>query len=334
MSEAKDSKESKDSKEGKQNRETKAVVPAAARLVGMEVMEKVREMNAAWGTPEARRVAESFRPRPTDIFIATFPKAGTTWLQQITYQLVSGGNTDYEELSAVSPWPEVAYHLKQDLDKFPAPRVMKSHDSADGIQKGGCKYIACLRDPFDVASSFYNFFKGWQFDDEREEYFEAFCEVFVFAKRFNECGTMPTMFEHMLGWWLRRKDSNVLFMTYEDMTANNEQCIRAIAQFCKIDLTPKLLTHVLETSSFEYMKKHESLFDDHKLRAAVNPLMGIPLERKFFKIKNGRVGRGKERVSPRLLERFDNEFRKVFEPHGISTYWDLRATSIVKAKSQ
>ena len=36
-----------------------------------------------------------FRPRPDDIFIASYPRSGTTWMQMILYQMISGGDMDF-----------------------------------------------------------------------------------------------------------------------------------------------------------------------------------------------------------------------------------------------
>src|SRR5689334_3575770 len=47
-----------------------------------------------------------FEPRPSDIYVASFPKSGTTWVQMICYQLVSGGDMSFRHLSLVSPWLE------------------------------------------------------------------------------------------------------------------------------------------------------------------------------------------------------------------------------------
>ena len=65
-----------------------------------------------------REVATAWVPRPSDVMITTFPKTGTTWLQQICHQLRNGGKgMDFMEVTQVMPWPEFAYECGQDLEE-------------------------------------------------------------------------------------------------------------------------------------------------------------------------------------------------------------------------
>ena len=43
-------------------------------------------------TVDGLNKAQQFQGRPTDVFLSTFPKTGTTWLQQICHQLRTGNH--------------------------------------------------------------------------------------------------------------------------------------------------------------------------------------------------------------------------------------------------
>ena len=43
--------------------------------------------------------AMSLQPRASDVFINTYPKSGTTWLQQIIHSLRSRGDMSFEEIT-------------------------------------------------------------------------------------------------------------------------------------------------------------------------------------------------------------------------------------------
>jgi hypothetical protein len=49
---------------------------------------KLRERLSKLETQEGRLKGLSFKPNPSDVFIVTSPKAGTTWVQQIVHQVV------------------------------------------------------------------------------------------------------------------------------------------------------------------------------------------------------------------------------------------------------
>jgi len=40
-----------------------------------------------------------FVPRPGDIYIVSYPRSGTTWLQMILYQLTSDGSMGFDHIT-------------------------------------------------------------------------------------------------------------------------------------------------------------------------------------------------------------------------------------------
>lgn len=64
--------------------------------------------------------------RPDDIFIVTYPRSGTTWMQMILYQLTTDGNIDFANIYQVSPWLELSLELgKYSFESFAYPRIFK-----------------------------------------------------------------------------------------------------------------------------------------------------------------------------------------------------------------
>jgi hypothetical protein len=47
-----------------------------------------------------------FVPRPGDLYIASYPRSGTTWLQMIVYHLMTNGDMSFDHISAVIPFFE------------------------------------------------------------------------------------------------------------------------------------------------------------------------------------------------------------------------------------
>jgi methylamine dehydrogenase accessory protein MauD len=239
----------------------------------------------------ARSPVETFVPRSDDIFVVTYPRSGTTWMQMILYQLTTEGGMGFSHITQVCPWFERSLKDGTAYDTLPAPRVFKSHLSYLRIPKGSCRYIYVARDGKDVAVSYYHFctthmrYKG-SFDD----FFELFLK-----------GEVPfgSWFRHVRGWWQHRDDANVLFLRYEELTTDLPGCLRGIAAFCGLEVAPARWPGILERCSFDFMKRHESQFD---------PMTALLFEQGFrpsSHLRRGQAGAWSGQLSPRQARRFD-----------------------------
>jgi methylamine dehydrogenase accessory protein MauD len=245
---------------------------------------------AATVTP-VRSPIETFVPRPDDIFVVTYPRSGTTWMQMILYQLTTEGKMDFPHITTVCPWFERSLKDGTAYDALPSPRVFKSHLPYRKIPKGPCKYIYVARDGKDVAVSYYHFQKthmGYQ--GTLDEFFESFLK-----------GEVPygSWFRHVRGWWQHRDEPNVLFLRYEDLAADLPGCLRRIAGFCGLGVDPGRWPGVLERCSFAFMKRHESQFD---------PLTAMLYEQGFrpnSHLRRGQAGAWGGQLQPRQARRFD-----------------------------
>ena len=101
-----------------------------------------------------------FRFRDDDIVIATYGKSGTTWMQQMIAQMLSGGDPSLS-VSEMSPWLDLRVPPKQ--VKLPVVeaqthrRFVKTHLPVDALVfSPKAKYIYIGRDNRDVVWSLYN----------------------------------------------------------------------------------------------------------------------------------------------------------------------------------
>jgi methylamine dehydrogenase accessory protein MauD len=247
---------------------------------------------------------EKFVPRPDDIFVVTYPRSGTTWMQMILYQLTTAGTMDFAHITQVSPWFERSLKDGTAYDALPAPRVFKSHLSYGKIPKGPCRYLYVARDGKDVAVSYYHFQKthmGYQ--GTFDEFFERFLK-----------GEVPfgSWFRHVRGWYAHRDDPNVLFLRYEDLVADLPGALRRIAGFCGLEVDPGRWPGILERCSFAFMKRHESQFD---------PLTAMLFEHGFranSHLRQGQAGAWGDQLSPRQARRFDQTFHRRLRARGLT----------------
>ncbi|MCP4347096.1 MAG: sulfotransferase domain-containing protein [Desulfobacterales bacterium] len=243
-----------------------------------------------------------FMPRPDDIFIVTYPRSGTTWMQMILYQLSSDGNMDFHHISQVSPWFErlISFNVmsQKDIEALPSPRIFKSHLSYKQIPKGPCRYIYVARDGKDVAVSFFHFYKSHLgFKGTFPDFFDLFMRGKV---------QYGSWFEHVVGWQARKNDPNVLFLKYEDLITDLEGCIRRIIEFCGFETPEDRFPEILERCSFAFMKKHESKFDH---------IAGMVWEKGYTQnsfFRKGQTGDGKQYFTAEQEELFGRKADKYF----------------------
>lgn len=111
--------------------------------------------------------------RSTDVWIATYPKCGTTWTHQIALLLLNDGESSswggdphgFKTGELLASWPEVTYAREGEkfldaLQTVPDPRVMKTHapyfllpGRPGGAGTMPCKAIYVTRNPKDACVS-------------------------------------------------------------------------------------------------------------------------------------------------------------------------------------
>lgn len=261
-----------------------------------------------------------FQPRPTDVIVATNPKCGTTWTQQIVHGLRSRGSMDFEEISLAVPWFESAHMLGIDLDAPQAaePRAFKTHLPWNMLHKGG-RNIYVMRAPGDALVSAYHFQSGWMFEPGAISLEEFGFESFLAQPEAN------SFWRHLRSWWEQRQREDVLMLSYEDMKEDLEGAVRRIATFIGLQADEELIALVTRQSSLEFMRAHERQFDDHVTTARFNRLMGLPPESRTTKVRTGRVG-DSQTLSPRLRAALDEAWEhELGGPLGIRSYPEMRA---------
>jgi len=114
------------------------------------------------------RIRDDFDSRPDDVYVAVYPKSGTTWTQHVLAHLlkkeqdsITAGLTKSEAV----PWLNFSLQLwgpDEALEFFkdqPSPRYMKSHAPLSLIKKpstGKLRVIQTLRHPLDAFVSFWH----------------------------------------------------------------------------------------------------------------------------------------------------------------------------------
>lgn len=240
-----------------------------------------------WGMTLQYRI--EYDGSPDDIFIVTYPKSGTTWLQMILYQLTTDGSMDFTHIYEISPYLDeiMIPEGRKISDLRGTPRLVKSHLSYNEIPRGPGRYIYCVRNGLDVAVSSHH---------QIRNLVPAFrqCSLGEFFSRFLE-GRVPfgNWFEHVAGW-LRNEDRlNVLVVSYEELSADLEAAVKRIADFCGITIDPAAMPRILERCSFAFMREHKAKFSIKLPEPADSEL-----------VRQGQVGGWREALDARAASDF------------------------------
>ena len=198
--------------------------------------------------------------RPDDVWVVSYPKAGTTWTQNIVRLIFNNGIDDGKKLNEAVPWIEALntderfnYQLPIPIDEMPSPRAFKNHFLYHNIPCGvpnstPCKYIYVARNPKDVAVSYFHHYIGFKYTPGGPSW-EDFFQWFI-----NGDMAFGDYFDHVLSWWAHRNDENVLFLKYEDMKKDLPATVTQIAEFLGRRLDQSVISKIADQTTFEKMR--------------------------------------------------------------------------------
>ena len=263
-----------------------------------------------------------FQPRPTDVCVATFPKSGTTWAQQIVHGLRTRGSMDFEEISVVIPFMEMSSLIGIDLNapQVAEPRAFKTHLTWEHVPKG-MRYIYVVREPGDVLVSFYHFLNGALFEKDA-------IDIEEFARELYMKSDMPwgTYWSHLLSWWPKLGGDDVLSLCFEDMKLDLEGAVRRVARFSGVEADEELIDVATRQASFAFMSQHPTQFDEHLVQRAMEKVQGTPPGEPLSKVRSGNVGNRFRELSEETRAALDAIWKREIEPAlGFPSYEHLRA---------
>jgi hypothetical protein len=245
-----------------------------------------------------------YKVQPDDIFIVTYPKSGTTWMEVIVFGLINNGKAFDEDIGDYltrTPYLErVGAHK---VSTVPRPCSIKTHVPFEHIPyHPQAKYICIVRNPKDVCVSLYQFWvkhaQSYYFECQFDRFFTDFMK-----------GQLPygDYFQYLRSLMPYKEHANVLIISYEQMKRDIHSVIRRVAEFININLNNQgeLLDRVVTFSSFEYMKnnfdKARNNYGTQIMDDTITPKIQLTLVRK------GTVGDWKSCMSDEQNEQFDKE---------------------------
>jgi Sulfotransferase domain len=186
---------------------------------------------------------------PDDTFIVSYPRSGNTWTRFLIANLI---NSDEPATFAniERRVPEIEANTRRQLERFPRPRILKSHEYFDPRYK---KVIYIVRDPRDVVLSYYYF-------QLKKRFIEDGCPMDWYVSRFiaGEVDDYASWGDNVATWLVTRYGSSgFLLLRYEDMFQAPQRELAKVASFLGIEADPPRLDKAVELSSADRMRELE-----------------------------------------------------------------------------
>jgi hypothetical protein len=254
---------------------------------------------------------QRYRPRAGDVFVASYPKCGTTWTQYIVYLLENDGRP----LAAGQRLDEVFPHLEEvgaeRVEELAEPRLIKTHLPFERVPRSlAAKYLYVARNPFDCAVSFYHHTRGFvRHYDFADGSWDTFFECFVRGEV-----DFGDYFDNLSSWWPQRAAPNVLFLTYERMLADPAAAVESIALFLggrarALVGDARRRDDVVRSSGFEQMRRDQARWSSER-----------PANMPAF-VRKGVIGDWRNHFTAAQAHRLAAKFRERTAGSGLEDLW-------------
>ncbi|XP_062383131.1 sulfotransferase 1C2 [Sardina pilchardus] len=270
------------------------------------------------GVPLMSHIAQNwssvwaFRPDPSDLLISTYPKAGTTWTQEIVDLLLNNGDPDVSKRAPIAvriPFLEIfspppipsGLDLLKDMDP---PRVIKTHLPIqlvpEGFWENKCKAIYVARNAKDNLVSYYHFDRMNLTQPEPGPW-DGYIHKFMKG----DLG-WGSWYDHVKGYWKERERRNILYLFYEDMKENPRQEIIRIMKYLDLSLSDDIIDRIVQLTSFKAMKDNPmanySFIPKPVFDQSISPFM-----------RKGEVGDWANHFTPEQAKMFDEDYARQME---------------------
>ncbi|XP_035275080.1 sulfotransferase 2B1-like isoform X4 [Anguilla anguilla] len=264
---------------------------------------------------ESLKYAAEFQVHDDDVFAVTYPKSGTTWMQEILPPILNGG--DLTPVQTIPNWDRVPW-LEETraalvLGDRPPPRAMVSHLPyhlmPPSFYTSKAKVIYVTRNPKDIAVSSFHFHKMASFLDDPGT-FDEFLDKFLSGQVLFGKWT-----DHVKSWRNTDIEDRILYVTYEEMVQDLKRALLKMARFLGRELSPEVLEKVASHCQFSNMKTNAmsnySLVPQDIMDSSKSPFL-----------RKGTTGDWRNHFSPEQDARFSAVIKKEMQGAVFKFPWD------------
>lgn len=190
--------------------------------------------------------------RDDDIVLASFPRAGSTWVRYILFNILRieegiGGEASINQMDEVMP-RFGRYDLTKSWPYKTLPRFVKTHHSYQNLLFPRFENaIYLVRDPRDIMVSYFEFTRS-----QHNEHTPAEFSMFI---RHPKKG-LEAFFRNYRSW--KSKTSHLL--QYEKLKANPVKEIKSLLEKIEADVSNLVIQEAVKASSFKKMKEKQEQY--------------------------------------------------------------------------
>lgn len=265
------------------------------------------------------------KAQPTDIFICSHPKAGTTWLKALSFAILT--RKLYSNASTNPLFSEVPHDVMPFIDvlaftdiitRDPKLPFLSTHIPYPSLPKSivecKCKIIYICRDPKDLFTSFWHFSEKLRGASTKtlplEEAYRDFCEAHY---------PYGPYWDHVLGYWKASLQfpERILFIKYEDLQNDTFSYVKRMAEFmgCPFSIEEEsqgFVQKVVDLCSFERLSNLE-------VNKSKNPSSSsgfLKIEKKAC-FRKGKVGDWENYLTAEMAAEIDQITEQKFSSSGL-----------------
>ncbi|KAF6714419.1 Sulfotransferase family cytosolic 2B member 1 [Oryzias melastigma] len=257
------------------------------------------------------KFAQEFHFKDDDVIAVTYPKSGTTWMQEILPLVLNGG--DLTPIQSTVNWDRVPWleetRLAEVVDKMTSPRAMVSHFPYNlmpsSFHSSKAKVIYVMRNPKDILVSSFYFHQMAAFLENPgtfDEFIDKFLEGRVLFGKWAD---------HVKSWKLAKIADRILFLTYEEMVQDLPAAIRRMSDFLCRNHSEDAIQKIAEHCTFKSMKANTMS------NFSLVPKQYMDSDKSPF-LRKGVAGDWKNHFNSEQDARFTSVIQKELEAAGLS----------------
>ncbi|XP_076859270.1 cytosolic sulfotransferase 3-like [Brachyhypopomus gauderio] len=252
---------------------------------------------------------QNFKARPDDILIATYPKAGTTWVSYIL-DLLYFGNTAPERQTSLPIYLRVPF-LEMALPGIPegveladnlptTPRLIKTHLPVQLLPKSfweqNCRVVYVARNAKDNAVSYFHFDRMTIGQPEPGDW-NTYLKKYMDGKN-----VFGPWYDHVCGYWEKKKTySNIHYIFFEDMVEDTGREMERLCSFLGLSTPSEEKERITKSVHFDSMKQN------NMTNYSSFPVMDFKISQFMRK---GKVGDWKNHFTVAQNEQFDEHYKQ------------------------